>query len=119
VNETPDHPVAARIRAELGRDLAWAARAPAAEPTWARVREEAAAVLTRLWRAGELVGATPDEAFFVRCDRTTMTQDDLDNGRLVVQIGVAVVRPAEFVILRIGEFAPPRRRPWWRRALGG
>ena len=118
MNQTPD-PVAARIRAELARDLAWAARAPAGEPTWARVRQEAGAVLTALWRAGELVGGRPEEAFFVRCDRTTMTQDDLDNGRLVVLIGVAVARPAEFVIIRIGEFPPHRRRPWWRRAVGG
>ena len=50
------------------------------------------------------VGDRPEEAFFVRCDATTMTQNDLDNGRLVVEIGLATVRPAEFVILRIGQW---------------
>ena len=52
---------------------------------------------------GHLLGAKPEEAFFVRCDRSTMTQNDLDNGRLVCLIGVAPLRPAEFVIFRIGQ----------------
>ena len=49
------------------------------------------------------MGSTPDEAFFVKCDRTTMTQNDIDSGRLIVVIGVAPARPAEFVILRIAQ----------------
>jgi phage tail sheath protein FI len=51
------------------------------------------------WAAFE--GASPDVAYFVRCDRTTMTQDDIDNGRLVFLVGFAPVRPAEFIVLRI------------------
>ena len=51
-----------------------------------------------------LQGATKEEAFFVRCDRTTMTQDDIDNGRLICMIGIAPVKPAEFVIFRIGQW---------------
>ena len=50
------------------------------------------------WRSGALVGATPDQAFFVQCDRTTMTQDDIDNGRLICLVGMAPAKPAEFVI---------------------
>jgi phage tail sheath protein FI len=50
---------------------------------------------------GALEGTTPEEAFFVTCDRTTMPQDDIDNGRLICLIGIAPVRPAEFVIFRI------------------
>jgi Bacteriophage tail sheath protein len=50
-----------------------------------------------------LVGAAPDQAFFVRCDWSTMTQADIDAGRLVCVVGVAVVRPAEFVIIRIAQ----------------
>lgn len=50
------------------------------------------------------MGAKPEEAYFVRCDRTTMTQNDIDNGRLICLIGVAAVRPAEFVIFRIGQW---------------
>jgi uncharacterized protein len=68
--------------------------------TWAIVRRSISSFLTRAWRDGALVGRTPEEAFFVKCDRTTMTQDDLDNGRLVCLIGVALVQPAEFVIFR-------------------
>jgi phage tail sheath protein FI len=51
------------------------------------------------------MGSTEDEAFFVKCDRTTMTQDDIDNGRLIVVVGVAPVKPAEFVIFRIAQVA--------------
>ena len=75
------------------------------EPLWARVRQSVTNFLTRVWRDGALMGATPEEAFFVKCDRTTMTQDDIDNGRLIMLIGVAPVKPAEFVIIRIGQFA--------------
>ena len=59
-----------------------------------------------MWRRvlkGALAGATPKEAFFVRCDRSTMTQHDLDNGRLICLVGVAPLRPAEFVIFRVGQ----------------
>jgi uncharacterized protein len=59
------------------------------------------AFLASLWKSGALMGQTAGEAYFVRCDRTTMTQDDIDNGRLIAVVGVAPVRPAEFVILRI------------------
>ncbi|NNE64776.1 MAG: phage tail sheath family protein, partial [Gammaproteobacteria bacterium] len=55
------------------------------------------------WVSGALLGANPEEAFFVRCDRTTMTQNDLDNGRLICLIGVSVLKPAEFVVFRIGQ----------------
>lgn len=64
--------------------------------------------LRNLWREGALQGITQDEAFFVRCDKTTMTQDDIDNGRLVVVIGVAPLKPAEFVIVRIGLWTADR-----------
>jgi uncharacterized protein len=59
------------------------------------------AFLASLWKSGALMGQTAGEAYFVRCDRTTMTQDDIDNGRLIAVVGVAPVHPAEFMILRI------------------
>ena len=68
---------------------------------WARVRQTITNFLTTVWRNGALQGTTADEAFFVACDRTTMTQDDIDNGRLICVIGIAPVKPAEFVIFRI------------------
>jgi uncharacterized protein len=85
---------------ELG--LQWVVFEPNAEPLWARVRQSVRDFLTVVWRNGALEGTRPEEAFFVRCDRTTMTQTDIDNGRLIVLIGIAPVKPAEFVIVRIG-----------------
>ena len=57
-----------------------------------------------LWKDGAMLGDKPSEAYFVRCDRTTMTQNDLDNGRLICLVGVAPVKPAEFVIFRVGQW---------------
>jgi len=77
---------------------------PNDEKLWARVRQAVSQFLTTVWRDGALMGTKPSEAFFVRCDRTTMSQDDLDNGRLIIIVGVAPVKPAEFVIFRIGQW---------------
>jgi phage tail sheath protein FI len=74
------------------------------EPLWARVRRSISDFLTRMWLDGMLQGAKKEEAFFVKCDRTTMTQADIDNGRLICVIGIAPVKPAEFVIFRIGQW---------------
>ncbi len=60
--------------------------------------------LTSVWKSGALMGTTPEQAFFVKCDETTMTPGDIDNGRLIVLIGVAPVKPAEFVIFRIAQW---------------
>ena len=68
------------------------------------IRQTVEDFLLVLWRDGALLGDKPEEAFFVRCDRTTMTQNDLDNGRLICLIGVAPTKPAEFVIFRIGQW---------------
>ena len=76
---------------------------PNDEKLWARVKRTITEFLTRVWRDGALMGSKPEEAFFVKVDRTTMTQDDIDNGRLIVLIGVAPVKPAEFVIFRIAQ----------------
>ena len=81
----------------------WAAVEPNAEPLWAKIRLGVATFLMNEWRRGTMQGAQPKDSFYVRCDATTMTQNDLDNGRLVCEIGIAPTRPAEFVILRIGQ----------------
>ncbi|MGK7865356.1 phage tail sheath subtilisin-like domain-containing protein [Falsiroseomonas sp. E2-1-a4] len=88
--------------------LQWAVFEVNSEPLWARVRRTVANFLTDVWRSGALEGAKVEEAFFVKCDRTTMTQTDIDNGRLICVIGVAPVKPAEFVIIRIGLFTANR-----------
>ena len=72
--------------------------------TWARVVRSVSDFLTGLWMQDMLQGATKEQAFFVRCDITTMTQADIDNGRLIVVVGIAPVYPAEFVIFRIGQW---------------
>jgi phage tail sheath protein FI len=70
---------------------------------WANVRRTIEDFLFNEWVSGHLFGTKPEDAFFVRCDRTTMTQNDFDNGRMVCLIGVSPLRPAEFVIFRIGQ----------------
>jgi uncharacterized protein len=91
------------LRESIDEGTQWVVFEPNDEPTWASVRRSITNFLIRVWRSGALMGATEDEAFFVKCDRTTMTQDDIDNGRLICYIGVAPVKPAEFVIFRIGQ----------------
>jgi phage tail sheath protein FI len=119
VEELPSRPVAIRVDDRLWEHvdarrlpayvehsivhgLQWVVFEPNNEDLWARVRTQVEDFLTSLWRAGRFVGDRPGDAYFVKCDRSTMTQDDVDNGRLVVLVGVAPLRPAEFVIFRIG-----------------
>jgi phage tail sheath protein FI len=83
----------------------WVVFEPNDEKLWARVKQTINQFLTTVWRSGALMGATQDEAFFVKCDRSTMTQADIDNGKLIVLIGIAPVKPAEFVIFRIAQVA--------------
>jgi phage tail sheath protein FI len=90
------------IEASIDRGLQWVVFEPNADPLWARVRRSIGNFLTLVWRNGALEGTKPEEAFFVKCDRTTMTQTDIDSGRLIAVVGVAPVKPAEFVIVRIG-----------------
>ena len=82
----------------------WAVFEPNNSRLWLNIRETIEQFLLVLWRDGALMGDKPEEAYFVRCDRTTMTQNDLDNGRLIALIGIAPVKPAEFVIFRIGQW---------------
>jgi len=89
------------LESSLDAGLRWIVFEPNDERTWALVRASVTDFLQRLWRDGALAGARLDQAAFVRCDRTTMTQADLDEGRLIVEIGVAPVRPAEFIVIRL------------------
>lgn len=70
---------------------------------WSNVSATIQAFLFNEWKENRLLGTKPEQAYFVRCDLTTMTQNDLDNGRLICLVGVAPLRPAEFVIFRIGQ----------------
>lgn len=94
----------AELEHALGQGTQWAVFEPNGEALWARIRTTVTDLLLTEWRSGKLQGASADQAFFVRCDQTTMTQNDLDNGRLNIVIGVAPVKPAEFVIIQIGQW---------------
>lgn len=92
------------IERSISQGLAWTIFEPNGEALWARVRNLTHAFLSLIWLLGGIKGATLKDAFFVKCDRTVMTPDDIANGRLNVLIGVAPTKPAEFVIFRIGLF---------------
>lgn len=91
------------IEESIEEGTQWVVFEPNHEPTWAKVVRSITNFLITIWKNGALEGVKQEEAFFVKCDRTTMTQDDIDNGRLICYIGIAPVRPAEFVIFRISQ----------------
>ena len=93
------------VEASIEKGTQWVVFEPNNEKLWARVRATITQFLTGVWRTGGLMGVKADEAFFVKCDRSTMTQDDIDNGRLICIIGIAPTKPAEFVIFRIAQWA--------------
>jgi phage tail sheath protein FI len=97
------------LESSIDRGTQWAVFEPNGEALWANVRTTVSDFLYNEWVSGALLGTSPKEAFFVRCDRTTMTQNDLDNGRLICLIGVAAIKPAEFVIFRIGQKTADQR----------
>lgn len=83
----------------------WAVFEPNDEALWARLRRTISAFLVNEWRKGALFGSTPDEAFFVKCDRETNPSEGIDAGQVVCLVGVAPVKPAEFVIFRLAQFS--------------
>ena len=82
---------------------------PSGEVLWLKIRTQLERLLGDFYAAGAFLGATANEAYSVRCDATTTSQNDLDNGRLICLIGVAPLRPAEFVIFRIGQWTADRK----------
>ena len=89
------------VEESLKANTNWVVFEPNSEALWGRVQRTIELFLSSMWRSGALAGTTPGEAFFVNIGRSTMTQDDIDNGRLICNIGIAPVKPAEFVIFRI------------------
>ncbi len=101
------------LERSIGEGTQWVVFEPNDSRLWERVKDSIRLFLRAQWREGALFGTTEDQASFVKCDRTTMTEDDIANGRLVCEVGVAIVRPAEFVIIRISHLTsdwPPRQR---------
>jgi len=99
----------ARVERSIDKGTQWAVFEPNGEQLWGKARRTIEDFLLNEWQSGALLGDKPEKAFFVRCDRSTMTQNDLDNGRLICTIGIAPLKPAEFVIFRIGQWTADRK----------
>ncbi len=99
----------AYLEHSIDKGTQWAVFEPNGEQLWGNVRRTIEDFMLNEWQMGALLGDKPEKAFFVKCDRSTMTQNDLDNGRLVCLIGLAPLRPAEFVIFRIGQWTADRK----------
>jgi phage tail sheath protein FI len=97
------------LEREIDRGTKFAEFEPNGEQLWSNVRRTVEDFLQNEFQRGVYVGNKPEQAYWVRCDRSTMTQNDLDNGRLICLVGVAPLRPAEFVIFRIGQWTASRK----------
>lgn len=94
------------IEESIERGTQWVVFEPNDPFLWGRVKRDVSAFLKVIWRTGALFGATPDQAFYVKCDAETNPPELRDLGQMVVEIGIAPVKPAEFVIFRIGQWSP-------------
>ena len=95
------------LRESIDGGTQWVVFEPNTPDLWARIRRNLTAFLTNVWRSGALFGTTPEEAFYVRCDASTNPLEVRNLGQVVTEIGVAVVKPAEFVVFRISQWAGP------------
>jgi phage tail sheath protein FI len=95
------------LRESIDEGTQWVVFEPNTPDLWAKITRNITAFLTNVWRAGALFGTTPQEAFYVKCDAETNPPEVRDAGQVVTEIGVAVVKPAEFVIFRISQWAGP------------
>ncbi|MEU6592101.1 phage tail sheath C-terminal domain-containing protein [Streptomyces sp. NPDC046881] len=92
------------IEETIRRGTQWVVFEPNDSDLWGRVNRTIGAFLHNLWMRGALVGATPEQAFFVLCDETNNPQSSIDEGKLIVDVGIAPVKPAEYVIFRISQW---------------
>ncbi len=93
------------LRESIDRGTQFVVFEPNAQPLWKKIIRSVTAFLTNVWRDGALFGVTPEQAFYVKCDETTNPPEVRDLGQVVTEIGVAIVRPAEFVIFRITQIS--------------
>lgn len=92
------------VEESIERGTQWVVFEPNDPDLWARVRRDVRAFLSVIWRSGALFGTTPSEAFYVKCDEETNPPETRDLGQLIIEIGIAPVKPAEFVIFRISQW---------------
>jgi phage tail sheath protein FI len=93
------------LRQSIDLGTQWVVFEPNSPALWQRITRSVTGFLTEVWRSGALFGDTQAQAFYVKCDKETNPQSSIDAGRVVTEIGVAIVRPAEFVIFRISQMA--------------
>ena len=92
------------ISESIIRGTGWAVFEPNDERLWLRLQVSTSSFLTRIWRDGALFGATPGEAFYVKCDSQNNRPEDIDAGRVTIEVGISPVKPAEFVVFQISQF---------------
>lgn len=95
------------LRESIDEGTQWVVFEPNTPALWAKISRNITAFLTNVWRAGALFGTSPQEAFYVKCDAETNPPEVRNDGQVITEIGVAVVKPAEFVIFRISQWAGP------------
>jgi uncharacterized protein len=91
------------IKESILQGTRWIVFEPNDETLWKAIHRDVTAFLTRIWRTGALMGSTPDQAFFVKCDAETNPPEEIDAGKVTIVIGIAPVKPAEFVIFEISQ----------------
>jgi len=94
------------LEESLYRGSKWVVFQPNDEPLWAEIRLSIGAFMQDLFRQGAFQGSTPQQAYFVKCDGETTTQQDINNGIVNIEVGFAPLKPAEFVIIKIRQIAP-------------
>jgi phage tail sheath protein FI len=97
------------LRESIDEGTQWVVFEPNEPGLWQKITRNVTAFLTNVWRSGALFGTTPQEAFYVKCDAETNPPSLRELGQVVTEIGVAIVRPAEFVIFRISQFTAPSK----------
>ena len=93
------------VEESIAQGTGWTVFEPNDRTLWKSIRRDVNAFLLRLWRDGALMGRTPEEAFYVQCDEQTNPPESIDAGQVIAQIGLAPVKPAEFIVFRIGQHA--------------
>ena len=92
------------LRESIDEGTQFAVFEPNSPPLWEKIIRSVTGLLTRVWRDGALFGVVPEQAFFVKCDESTNPPETREIGQVITEIGVAPVKPAEFVIFRIAQF---------------
>jgi len=93
------------VEESIARGTRWVVFEPNDRPLWLDIIRDVSAFLRTIWRDGALMGRTAEEAFFVQCDEETNPPESIDQGRVIIKVGIAPVKPAEFIVFRIGQYS--------------